>query len=187
MKVSVGISNRHIHLKKEDADILFGKDYEFTKQKDLNQPGQFSCMETVDLKTEKGEIKRVRIIGPIRDYTQIEISKTDSFKLGLNPPVRTSGDVEGSCGVTIVGPKGVMRVEYGVIIADRHIHVTKDDLKKYGFSEDEVVNVSVGGQKGAILKNVHLKLSEQSYFELHLDTDDANALLLKNGDIVDIL
>ena len=184
MKVSVGVSNRHVHLTKEHLEILFGKDFELTKVKDLNQPTQFMSSSKVTLKTDKSIIENVRVIGDLREYTQIEISKTDAYKLGLNPPVRESGDIQNSEVITIIGPVGEVTTN-GCIIADRHIHITPKQKEMYGLND--IVSVLVPGEKGGILSNVHLKISEQSYYELHLDTDDANAFLIKDGDILDIL
>lgn len=187
MKVSIGVSNRHIHLTKKHLDILFGLDYELKKKNDLTQPGQFAAIETVTIKTEKSEINNVRVLGPIRSYTQVEISKTDAYKLGLNPPVRNSGEVENSSPITIVGPKGEINLESGCIIATRHIHLTSEHAKMYGLENKEIVNVKLNGEKGGIISNVHLKVMDESFFELHIDTDDANAHLIKNGDIGEII
>ncbi|MDD3453094.1 MAG: phosphate propanoyltransferase [Bacilli bacterium] len=186
MKTTVGISNRHVHLKEEDFKILFGDNYELTLKNKLNQPNQFAANETVTIVGPKGQMDNVRIIGPIRKYTQIEISASDSYKLGVNPPVRSSGDLKGSEPMTIIGPKGSVALEEGCIIADRHIHITPKQMELYGFNKDDKIAVSINGDKAAFLKNISLKVDEQSYFELHLDTDDANANLIKNGDIVDI-
>lgn len=187
MKVSVGISNHHVHLTQSDADILFGKDYKFNKKNDINQPKQYATIETVTLKTDKNKIENVRIILPIRNYTQVEISRTDAYNLGLNPPVRESGDIKESESVTIIGPNGEITIKEGCIIADRHIHLLPSQAKMYDLENEDEVYVDIGGTKGAILKNVRLKVSEESYFELHLDTDDANSNLIKNGDIVTII
>lgn len=186
MEVSIGVSNRHVHLKKEDLEILFGVGYELEFYKPLKQPGQFASCDKVTIKTDKSEISNVRILGPVRNYTQVEISKTDAFKLGINPPVRTSGDLKGSVGITIVGPKGVLKLNEGCIIADRHIHITPSQVKEFGLDKEEV-SVKINGIKGGILEQVHLKIDENSYFELHLDTDDANAHLISDGDIVEII
>ena len=184
MKVSVGVSNRHVHLTKEHLEILFGKDFELKKIKDLNQPTQFMSSSKVTLKTDKSIIENVRVIGDLRSYTQIEISKTDAYKLGLNPPVRESGNLENSEEITIIGPVGEVTTN-GCIIADRHIHITPKQKEMYGLND--TINILVPGEKGGIISNVHLKISEQSYYELHLDTDDANAFLIKDGDILDII
>ena len=186
MEVSVGVSNRHVHLKKEDLEVLFGVGYELEFYKPLKQPGQFASTDKVTIKTDKAEIENVRILGPVRNYTQVEISKTDAFKLGINPPVRASGDLKGSAGITIVGPKGTLKLNEGCIIADRHIHITPNQVKEFGLDKEEV-SVKIKGIKGGILEQVHLKIDENSYFELHLDTDDANAHLISDGDIVEII
>lgn len=186
MKISVGVSNRHVHLKHSDLVALFGEGYELTNIKDLSQPGQFKAKETVKIKTSKSEIENVRVLGPIRLYTQVEISKTDAYKLGLNPPIRNSGDLTDSEEVTIVGPKGEIKTN-GCIIATRHIHISKEQRKYYKLDDKESVNVLIPGEKGGIITNVYLKELPNSFFELHLDTDDANAHLIKSGDIVEIL
>ncbi len=187
MNISIGVSNRHVHLKKEHLNILFGEGYELEKKNDLTQPEQYASTALVTIKTDKSEINNVRVLGPIRDYTQVEISKTDAYKLGLNPPVRNSGDLDGSAPITIVGPKGVIDINEGCIIAARHIHILPSQLKVYGLEGKEKVNVKLGGEKGGIITNVYLKPSEKAFFELHLDTDDANAHLIKNGDIGEII
>lgn len=180
MKVNIGVSARHVHVTKEDLNILFGEDFELTKKVDLTQPGQYACNEQVILKGPKGTIERVRILGPERRETQVEISKTDSYCLGINPPVRNSGDLIGADLVTIIGPKGEI-TKNAAIIASRHIHATKEDAVKYGFDGKEFVSIKVDGEKGGILENVSVRISDDFYYEVHLDTDDANAFLIKNG------
>lgn len=187
MKVNIGVSNRHVHLCQNDLEILFGKDYELTIKKNLVQPGEFASNSIVNIKTEKDIIQNVRVLGPIRNYTQVEISKTDAYKLGINPPVRDSGDLEGSSSVTIIGPCGSITLEKGCIIATRHIHLTPDDVIKYGLEGLTKVKVKIEGEKGGILDNVHLKISPNYKFEMHIDTDDANANLIKTGDIGEII
>jgi len=147
----------------------------------------FASNSLVTIKTSKSEIENVRIVGPVRNYTQVEISKTDAYKLGINPPIRNSGDVSGSSPITIIGPVGTLNLEEGCIIPTRHIHILPNQLKMYGLEGRDEVSVNVDGEKGGILNNVHLKVSEDSFFELHLDTDDANAHLIKNGDIGEII
>ena len=187
MKVSIGVSNRHVHLTKEHLLELFGYDYELEKRNDLNQPGQYASNALVTLKTDKGVIENVRVLGPLREYTQVEISKTDAYKLGLNPPVRNSGDLECSESISIIGPVGEVNIKEGCIIATRHIHILPEQMKMYNLEGREKVSVRVSGEKGGIIDNVYLKVADNSYFELHLDTDDANAHLIKNGDIAEIL
>ena len=187
MKVSIGVSNRHVHLTDSDLKVLFGENFELTKVKDLNQPKQFVSDSFVTLKTDKSVINNVRVVGPTRSYTQVEISKTDAVRLGLNPPVRESGDIKDSSPITLVGPAGTLNLSEGCIIADRHIHITPKQKELYGLSNYDKVNVVLPGIKGGMITNVSLKVSEESYFELHLDTDDANAHLVKNGDIATII
>lgn len=185
IKTTVGVSSRHVHLKESDFKLLFGN-IELTKLRDLNQIGQFAANETVTLKTQKGTFENVRIIGPLRNYTQVEISKTDSYKLGLNPPVRKSGDIKDSESITIIGPNGEITIEEGCIIANRHVHVTHDIAKQYNLKDDQVILVKIDTEKKGIIQAV-TKISDDAYFELHLDTDDANSFLLKNKDEVEII
>ena len=187
MKVSIGVSSRHVHLKKEDLEKLFGKGYELKKAKEMTQPGQFASTDFVTLKTYKNMIRHVRVVGPVRNYTQVEISKTEAHVLGLEAPVRTSGDLKGSSPITIVGPRGELNLEEGCIIADRHIHVTPEQLEQYNLKGKESVDVKLSGEKGGIISNVHLKVQDEAFFELHLDLDDANAHLVNQGDIGEIL
>lgn len=187
MKVTVGVSNRHVHLKKEDLQILFGDGYQLDKKKDLSQPGQFASTATVTLKTDKSIIENVRVLGPIRSYTQVEISRTDAYKLGLNPPVRNSGDLKDSESIILIGPKGEVSLTEGCIIATRHIHILPEQINQYNLEGKEKVSVRLNGEKGGIIDNVYLKPSDNTFLELHLDTDDANAHLIKNGDIAEII
>jgi len=187
MYVKVGVSNRHIHLKQEDLEVLFGSEYELEILKELSQPKEFASTAEVTLKTSKAEINNVRILGPVRNYTQVEISRTDAFKLGLNPPIRTSGDLNGSSGIMIIGLRGSLNLKEGCIIADRHIHITKEKRLELGLNDVEEVSIKIEGIKGGILNHVKLKEADNFCFELHLDTDDANSHLINNGDIVEII
>ena len=184
MKVSVGISNHHVHLTEDDLKILFG--CFLTIRNDLKQPGQFASNQIVDVIGPKGEIKGLRVLGPTRSYTQVEVSKTDCYKLGIDAPIRDSGDLENASVLTIVGPKGSISKPCG-IIATRHIHLDSTIRKEKGLENIYEVSVKIPGIKGGILNHVHLKESNEAYFEMHLDTDDANAFLLKNNDEVEIL
>ena len=186
MKISVGISNRHLHVTEDDYRILFGK-VKLEKVRDLHQKGEFASNSFVTIEGPKGQIEHVRIIGPFRHYTQVEVSKTDSYLLGIHPPIRKSGDIENSEIVTIIGPSGKIEQKKCAIIAERHIHLNREQLEYYQLDETKPLNIVIKGEKAAILSNVHLKVSDNAFFELHLDTDDANACDLKNGDIVDIL
>ena len=185
MKISVGVSNRHVHLNQEDYNTLF-KDTKMEVVRNLNQPTQFASNLFVTIKTLKDEIKNVRVLGPIRNYTQVELSKTDCYKLGIEAPVRDSGDVLNSASLTIIGPYGSVTKECG-IIATRHIHVDSKIRVLKNLVGINEVSVKIPGEKGGIINHVHLKDSDEAYFELHLDTDDANAFLLKNNDEVEII
>ena len=185
LKTTVGVSNRHIHLCENDFKILFG-DTTLTKLRDINQLGQFAANEVVCLKTEKNTIENVRIIGPLRNYTQVEISKTDSYFLGLNPPIRKSGDIKGSESITIMGPKGEITIQEGCIIANRHVHFTKKMAEEYNLVDDQKIVVRINTEKSGTIE-AFVKISDDAYFEMHLDTDDANAFLLKNNDEVDLI
>ncbi len=185
MKIPVGISNRHIHLNNDDYKLLFGN-IPLTKRNDLTQPGMYACNETVTIKGEKRSIENVRVLGPIRNYTQVEVSKTDAYTLGVNPPVRNSGDLDGAYSITIIGPYGTIKRD-ACIIATRHIHVDKSIREEHHLEGIEKVSVIIGGEKGGTINNVYLKDSEEAYFELHLDTDDANGFLLKQNDEVEVL
>lgn len=183
MDIEIGVSNRHVHLTQEHLETLFGKDFTLEVKNQLTQPGQFASTSTLTIKTEKSEIENVRVLGPVRKYTQVEISKTDAFKLGLNPPVRDSGDLKDSEAIELIGPKGNIKIKEGCIIATRHIHITPQQVIDFGLENKKTVSVELLGAKGGIINNVSLKIAEESYFELHLDTDDANAHLIKSGDI----
>ena len=185
MKVNVGVSNRHVHLNDDDYKLLFG-DMPMTKRNDLTQPNTFASDLIVTITGPKRSIEKVRVLGPNRSYTQVEVSKTDAYTLGIDPPVRNSGDLEGASEITIVGPNGEI-TRNAAIIASRHIHVDKNIRKEYNLEGIEKVDVRINGEKGGVISNVYLKDSEEAYFELHLDTDDANAHLLKQGDEVEII
>ena len=152
MKISVGISNRHVHLTKEDYRLLFG-DEEVTKRNDLKQPGMFACNQVVTIKTPKKEINKVRVLGPFRGYTQVEISKTDAYTLGIDPPVRTSGDLDGASEIEIIGPCGSI-TRNAAIIANRHIHVNKEIRTEHNLVGISKVSVRKVGEKGATLDDV---------------------------------
>lgn len=179
MNIKVGISNRHVHLNYDDYRVLFG-DIALTKRNDLTQPGMYACNETVTIKGNKRSYEGVRVLGPLRNYTQVEISKTDAYYLGVNPPVRNSGDLIDAEIITIIGPVGQI-TKKACIIATRHIHVDKNIRKQYNLEGIEEVSVQIPGEKSGIINNVYLKDSDEAYFELHLDTDDANAFLLEQG------
>ena len=185
--VPVGLSNRHIHLSKEDLEVLFGEGYELTKWKDLSQPGQYAAEEKVDVAGVKGTLKGVRILGPTRKETQVEVSLTDSFVLGVNPPVRDSGDLVDSPGAKIVGPKGEITIDKGVIVAARHIHMHTSDAESFGVLDKEIVSVKVEGKRGLIFDNVLVRVHKDYALEMHVDIDEGNAASLKNGSMIKLL
>lgn len=186
-KVTVGISNRHVHLSQEHIQALFGLGHGLTKKKDLGQPGQFASEETVTLIGPKGELKGVRVLGPARKVSQVELSGTDTFKIGVKPPVRDSGMLEGTPGVDIEGPKGRVHMDQGVIVAARHIHMTTQDAAKYSLKDGEHVHVKVTGPRGGVLEQVLVRVSPDYALELHVDTDEGNAFSLANGQQLDVL
>lgn len=186
-KVPVGISNRHLHLSLQDLECLFGKDYKLTELKPLSQTGQFAAEETVIIRGPKGEIRNVRILGPTRNETQVEVSRTDSFGLGIKPPIRDSGILQDSPGLTLIGPNGSVEMKNGVIIAHRHIHMSEADAREFGVVDKERVTVKAPGERGLIYENVLVRVRNDFVLELHIDTDEANAAALANGELVEVL
>ena len=187
--IPVGISNRHIHLNKADLETLFGEGYELTPMKDLSQPGQYACKETLTLiGPSMRSIEGVRVLGPLRSSSQVEISRTDSFTLKVKPPVRESGSLDGSAPVIIVGPRGVVSLKQGCIIANRHIHMHTDDAAKFGVSDGDYIDVDVnGGSRRTRWFDVQVRVSPKFALEMHVDTDDANAVGIGNGARVSVV
>lgn len=187
-KIPLGISGRHIHVSQEHLEILFGEGYQLTKFKDLSQPGQFACEERVDVISPAGrELNGVRILGPVRKETQLEISRSDAIRGKFDAPVRSSGNIKGSGAATIVGPKGKVAIKEGVIVADRHIHFSPEQAKEFGVIDREVVSIRVGGEKPGILDNVLCRVHENFTLDCHLDTDDAAAFGLVTGDEAELV
>jgi putative phosphotransacetylase len=173
--VTAHISNRHVHLAQDHIEQLFGSGYTLTKWKDLIQPGQYAAKETVTLKGPKGTIERVRVLGPSRSESQVEISGTDQFKLGIQVPVRESGQLKDTPGIEIIGPEGSVTLDRGVIRAWRHIHMTPDDGRKFKLKNRDVVNVRLKGDRTTICENVLVRITDTSALEMHIDMDEANA------------
>jgi putative phosphotransacetylase len=187
-KATVGLSNRHVHLSKDHIDILFGEGHELTPIKDLSQPGQFACDEKVDLVGPKRTIKGVRILGPARKETQVEISLSDGFTLGLEDvPVRDSGKIDGTPGLKLVGPKGEVVIDKGVIAAARHLHMHTSDAEKYGLKDKDLVQVKVGGPRGLVFDNVLVRVNDEYALDMHVDIEEGNAAGLKNGDEIEVI
>ncbi|HNZ09378.1 MAG TPA: phosphate propanoyltransferase [Bacillota bacterium] len=187
LKVPVGISNRHLHLSEADLHKLFGEGASLTVKKDLSQKGQFACEEVVNLIGPKGSLNNVRILGPTRKQTQVEVSNTDARTLGLEAPVRDSGDLKESTPIKIVGPKGELSLTEGCIVAKRHVHMNEEDAAKYGLKDRQIVKVGVKGSRGLVFDEVLIRVHPTFVLEMHLDTDEANACGLKNGELVSVL
>ena len=186
--IPVGVSNRHIHLTKEDMETLFGTGYELTHLKDLSQPGQYACKETLTIVGPSlRPIENVRVLGPLRKASQVEISRTDSFTLKVKPPVRESGSLAGSAPITIIGPKGVVSLKEGCIIANRHIHMSPEDGAKYGVNDGDYVTIDAVGERRTRFYDVQIRVSDKFRLEMHLDTDDANAAGLNGKSLVKIV
>ena len=185
-KIPVGISNKHIHLSKDDVETLFGKGYELTPMKELSQPGQYACKETLTLVgPSMRAIEGVRVLGPVRKSSQVEISMTDSYVLKVKPPVRESGKTEGSAPITIVGPKGIVNLKEGCIIANRHIHMSPADAARFGVKDGEYIDGDAfEGTRKTRWFDVQIRVNDAFRLEMHVDTDDANAVGFKNGSTV---
>ncbi len=184
--IPVGVSNRHVHLSRSDMDTLFGPGSELERKKAMKQPGQYAAEETITLKGPKGELKRVRVLGPLRHASQIEISVSDGFTLGIVAPLRQSGDLEGTPGVEMIGPHGSVKKDQGLIVAQRHIHMTPETAAKYGFQDGEEVDIKTPGQRAVIMRKVLVRVTTASADEVHVDIEEANAAFLKNDDLVQV-
>jgi len=187
MKVNVGLSNRHLHVSQEDLETLFGKGYQLTHKKDLSQPGQYAAEEVVDIEGPKGTLKKVRILGPVRKQTQVEISFVDARTLGVNPVMRDSGKLENTPGCKLIGPEGTVEMTEGVIVASRHIHMHTDDAVAFGLKDKDIVNVETSGPRGVIFKNVLVRVHPKFALEMHIDIEEGNASGLRNGDFVELI
>jgi acetate kinase len=177
----VEVSAHHIHLTQEHVEALFGKGHQLTKHADLSQPGQYACKEQLTIVGPKGRIERVRVLGPVRKYTQIEIAMTEQFKLGVQPPVRESGDIADSPGCTLESPTGSVQVDRGVICALRHIHMTPEDALRYGVRDKSVVRVRIEGDRKLVFGDVLIRVDPSFALAMHIDTDEANAANVKTG------
>ncbi len=185
--IKVGVSARHVHLSRKDLDTLFGEGYELTVFKPL-MGGQYAAKETVTVVSDRmRSIENVRVLGPVRKESQVEISRTDTFTLKNSPPVRPSGELDGSAPITIVGPKGAVFLDKGCIIANRHIHMTPKAAAQYNLKDNDLVNVEIEGEKPTRYFEVQVRVHESFETEMHIDTDDANGAGLKTGDRVKIL
>ena len=186
-QVPVGVSARHLHLTQEHVETLFGEGYHLTKKKDL-MGGQYACNETVTVVGLKlRAIENVRVLGPVRKASQLEISATDAMKLGVAAPIRESGNVAGSAPVAVVGPKGVIYLKEGCIIAMRHIHMSPADAMAAGVKDGDIVSVKADNERGTVFNQVKIRVNDSFTLEMHIDTDEANASRIKTGDMVTII
>ena len=183
LTVPVGVSNRHVHLSEADVETLFGRGYTLTPLKDLSQVGQFACKETVTLVgPSMRAIEGVRVLGPVRKSSQVEISKTDSYVLKVKPPVRESGNLGGSAPLTLIGPKGVLTLSEGCIIANRHIHMSPEDAARFGVRDFDRVTVDLpDAPRPTRWFDVQVRVHKDFRLEMHVDTDDANSAGIGNG------
>lgn len=181
--IPIEASGRHIHLSQKDLDTLFGENYTLTKVKDLSQPGQYACKERVSITGPKGTLKNVVILGPVRKDTQIEVSLTDAKVLGIDAPIRQSGEVENTPGITITSEKASINTSSGVIVAKRHIHIEEKDKHKYNVEDGEIVKVKVFSSRPLIFDDVVIRVSPKFKTFMHIDYDEANACNFKQGDL----
>ena len=175
-EILVEVSARHVHLAKDHLEILFGEGYELTVKKMLSQPGQYAANERVTVVGSKRELANVSILGPVRKATQVEISLTDARSVGIDAPVRESGDIAGSAGCKIVGPKGEIEIQEGVTVAKRHVHITPSDAKAYGVTDKQIVSVKVEtAERSLIFGDVVIRVRDDFASAMHIDTDEGNA------------
>lgn len=180
-KIPIEISARHIHLSKKDLEILFGKDYRLRKKRDLTQPHHFAAKETLALKTNGEKMEKVRIVGPLRKRTQVELSLTDAFNLGISLPIRKSGNLAGTPGVLLIGPKGKLKLKEGLIIPWRHIHLSFKKAKNLRVKDGDFISVKTKSQRFLTFHNVEIRVGDYRPC-LHLDTDEGNAAgIIKKG------
>jgi acetate kinase len=177
----VEVSAHHIHLTQEHVEALFGKGHQLTKHGDLSQPGQYACKEQLAIVGPKGRIERVRVLGPARKYTQVEIAMTEQFKLGVHPPIRESGDIADTPGCALESPTGSVKLERGVICALRHVHMTPEDALRYGVRDKSVVRVRIAGDRELVFGDVLVRVDPNFALAMHIDTDESNAANVQSG------
>lgn len=174
-KVKIGLSNKHVHLSQEHLNILFGEGHELTPTKDLVQPGQFASEEKVDIVGPKRTLSGIRVLGPVRPETQVELAMTDARTIGIKAPVRESGHLEGTPGCKLVGPCGEVELDHGVMVAQRHVHLNPEQAIEAGVKDKDIVCLKIDGERGLIFDNVVVRAGEKHEREVHLDTDEGNA------------
>lgn len=174
-EVKIGLSNKHLHLSEEHIEALFGAGHKLTPSKELVQPGQFACEEKIDIVGPKKELKGIRVLGPARPETQVELAMTDARTIGIKAPVRESGKLEGTPGCKLVGPCGEVELDHGVIVALRHVHLSPAQAAEAGVKDKEVVSIKIEGERGLVFDNVLVRSGDAHEKEVHLDTDEGNA------------
>ncbi len=187
-KIPVGVSARHAHVTQEHLEILYGPGHQLTVYAPLYQPEAFAANETVTVVGKRMRaIEHVRILGPVRDYSQVEVAQTEAIRLGLNPPIRDSGDLAGAEAITLIGPAGSVYLEEGAICASRHIHMTPEQAQEFGLTESDRVRVRIPGERALTFENIRPKIHESYVLQMHLDTDDSNAAGLIGGEAVELV
>ena len=186
--IPVGVSMRHVHLSEQDLEKLFGRGFQLHPLRNLTQPGQYAATEQVALEGPKGTLEKVRIIGPVRKETQVEMSLTDAMSIGFRHlPVRMSGQLDQTPGIRIIGPAGAVETSRGSIVAARHVHLSQSQAMAYGLHDGQVITLRSGGERPCTFGNVMCRVGEGHELEFHIDTDEANAALLKNGDLLEMV
>jgi len=186
-RIKIEISARHVHLNHADLEKLFGSGYNLKILRELSQKGQFASRERVIVKTKKGEFPTVRVLGPMRRNTQVEISMTDARKLGIEPPVKRSGNLEGSVGAFLIGPRGKVKLKNGIIIAKRHIHCSDKEAKKYKVKDGEEVSVKVDGERSLTFHKVVVRIRKDFSWSMHVDADEGNAAGVTQGAVGEVI
>ncbi|WP_028552845.1 phosphate propanoyltransferase [Paenibacillus sp. UNC451MF] len=187
LRIPVGVSNRHVHLSEEHVELLFGDGYRLTPFKELSQTGQFAARETVTLAGPKGVLPQVRVLGPSRGASQVEISRTDGYLLGIHPPVRLSGHLQDTPGIALIGPKQMVMLSEGLIVAKNHVHMSVDDAKQFQVEQGDRLILQSTGDRPLLFADVVVRIHGQYSLELHLDTDEANAAQLRTKDYVRVI
>ena len=186
-KVEIGISNKHLHLCQADIEKLFGAGHELTPMKDLVQPGQFACEEKVDIVGPKNTLKGIRVLGPARPETQVELSMTDARTIGISAPIRESGKLDGTPGCKLVGPEGEVELEKGVIVALRHVHLSPEQAEEAGVKDKDIVKLKIEGERALVFDNVLIRSGDGHFREAHLDTDEGNAACCSGDTVAEII
>ncbi|WP_442871657.1 PduL/EutD family phosphate acyltransferase [Aminipila sp.] len=174
-EVKIGLSNKHVHLSEKHIEALFGAGHKLTPTKDLVQPGQFACEEKVDIVGPKAALKGIRVLGPARPETQVELAMTDARSIGIKAPVRESGKLEGTPGCKLIGPCGEVELDHGVMVALRHVHLSAAQAEEAGVKDKDIISIKIEGERGLVFDNVLVRAGDKHEREVHLDTDEGNA------------